>query len=184
MHKQMRMRIILAAVIAAGALDPLVSNADDLFQMFWRVNCYQKASNGRITVRRVTEQDFVNAVAQNNNLNPSDLVFVYRPNKHDTAVVRRSDGAFVADVIQMEYNYTDLVNPTGAIIVRHALLYDEAHQVALGSFFGVENRQLSADGRLIRDSLSGTVVYSKPDEGQVYSGKVSTGSRVADRSGG
>ena len=183
-YGDMKLRIVLLLIIAVGALNPLGSKADDLFQMFWHVNCYQKAANGRIAVRKLTEQDFVNEIAQNNNLNPADLVFVYRPNKHDTAVVRKADGGFVADVIQMEYNHTDLVNPTGAIIVRHALLYDEAHQIPLGSFFGVENRRLRQDGGLANDSLLGTVVYSKPDVGQVYSGQVSTGSRVNDTSGG
>ena len=152
--------------------------------MFWRVNLYQKAANGRITVRSFTEQEFVNQVARDNNLNPADLVFVYRPNKRDTVVVRKADGGFVADVIQMEFNFTDLVNPTGAIIVRHALLYDEAHDVPLGSFFGVENRQLGPNGGLANDTLVGTVMYSKPDVGQVYSGCVSTGSRINDTSGG
>ena len=160
------------------------SHADDLFQLFWRVNVYQKGSGGRIVATRLTEQDLVNVVAQNNGLNPADLVFVYRPNKHDTAVVRRANGQFVADVIQMELNYTDILNPTGQIIVRHALLYDEAHQVPLGSFFGVENRQVNSAGGIANDSLYGTVMYSKPDLGQEFAGQISTGGRINDTSGG
>jgi len=49
-----------------------------------------------------TEQDFVNKVAQDNGLDPSTLVFVYRPDRRDTVVVRASNGAFIADVIQLE----------------------------------------------------------------------------------
>lgn len=179
----MKMRIALALVITIGSLGSLTARADDLFQMFWRINVYQKNSTGHIIAYRMSEQDFVNTIAHNNGLNPADLVFVYRPNKHDTAVVRRSNGAFVADVIQMEYNYFDMVNPTGAIIVRHALLYDENHQTPLGSFFGTEYRSLTSGGALANDSLVGTVMYTKPDEGRIFVGQVSTGQRIVDTSG-
>jgi len=159
------------------------AQADDLFQLFWRGTYYTKNDTGHIIALPFTEQDFVNKVAQDNGLDASTLVFVYRPNKHDTVVARASDGAFIADVIQMEYSYTDVVNPTGEVIVRHALLFDEYHQAPLGSFFGLEIKNLSASGGLVNDSLNGTVLYSKPDTGVVYGGKIWTGGRIMDRTG-
>ena len=178
------MRVVLGLFTTLSLLGPLTSRADDLFKMFWRGTYYTHDSSGHIVAVGFSEQDFVNQVANNNNLNANDLVFVYRPDKHDTAVVFKSNGAFVADVIQMEYNYTDVVNPTGKIIVRHALLYDEAHQVPLGSFFGVETRTPNSSGGVSQDSLYGTVFYSKPDLDIVYNATISTGGRVNDTSGG
>jgi len=81
----------------------------------------------------------------------------------------------------MEYTFTDVVNPTGAVIVRHALLFDEYHQAALGSFFGIELATRDSSGALLNDSLSGTVIYSKPDIGVVYGGRIFTGKRIVDR---
>jgi hypothetical protein len=160
-----------------------VSRADDLFQLFWRGTYYTKNATGHIMAVQFTEQDFVNKIAQDNGLDPSTLVFVYRPDRRDTVVVRASDGQFIADVIQMEYTWTDVVNPSGAVIVRHALLFDEYHQAALGSFFGLELSSHDINGNLINDSLSGTVLYSKPDVGIVYGARVWTGQRIVDKTG-
>lgn len=159
------------------------SRGDDLFQLFWRGTYYTKNDTGHIVALQFTEQDFVNKVAQDNGLDPSTLVFVYRPDRRDTVVVRASDGQFISDVIQMEYTWTDVVNPTGAVIVRHALLFDEYHQAALGSFFGLEISSRNASGALIDDSLSGTVLYSKPDVGIVYGARIWTGRRIVDTTG-
>jgi hypothetical protein len=178
----MKNRSWLALAAAVAFIHPLTSSADDLFQLFWRGFVYTKNSSGHIVAVNFTEQDFVNKVAQDNGLDPSTLIFVYRPNRRDTVVVRRN-GAFVADVIQMEYTWTDIVNPSGSAIVRHALLFDEAHQAALGSFFGLETLSRNASGNLINDNLVGTVMYSKPDQDTVYVAHVSTGSRVVDTSG-
>lgn len=179
MNKYSRLASISALVFATT----LSAKADDLFQLFWRGTYYTKNDSGHIVAVNFTEQDFVNKVAQDNGLDPSTLIFVYRPDRRDTVVVRKSDGQFIADVIQMEYTWTDIVNPTGAVIVRHALLFDEYHQAALGSFFGVEIASRDANGNLVNDSLSGTVLYSKPDIGVVYGGKIWTGARVTDTTG-
>ena len=159
------------------------ARADDLFQLFWRGTYYTKNDSGHIIAVSFTEQDFVNKVAQDNGLDPATLVFVYRPDRRDTVVVRASTGAFIADVIQMEYTWTDVVNPTGTVVVRHALLFDEYHQAALGSFFGLEIMSHDANGNLVNDSLSGTVLYSKPDFGVVYGAQIWTGARIVDRTG-
>src|SRR6185369_6978686 len=127
----MKMRIVLGLITTLVVLPSLTSRADDLFQIFWHGTYYKNDATGHIIAINFSEREFVNKVAADNHLDPNDLVFVYRPNRHDTAVVFASNGAFVADVIQMEYNYTDVVNPTGKVIVRHALLYDEAHELPL-----------------------------------------------------
>ena len=172
----------LGALLLLG-FTTLTSQADDLFQLYWRGTYYTKNDSGHIIAVDFTEQDFVNKVAQDNGLDPSTLVFVYRPNRRDTVVVRASTGQFIADVIQMEYTWTDIVNPTGAVIVRHALLFDEYHQAALGSFFGLELVNRDSNGNLVDDSLQGTVLYSKPDFGIVYGAKIWTGGRIVDTTG-
>ena len=147
------------------------------------------APNGRIVTQPFTEQSFVNQVARDNELNPRDLVFVFRPNKRDTAVVRKSNGAFVADVIQfgLEGNpasSTDVANPPGTLVLRSALLYDEYHDQPLGTFLGAETRNLRRSGGVTYDNLAGTVHYSYPDQGKIFNAHVSTGPRVRDTSGG
>src|SRR5215470_4528818 len=113
----MKMNTWLAAVMAVALIFPMSSRADDLFQMFWRGTIYTKNASGHIIAFGFTEQDFVNKVAQDNGLDPASLVFVYRPDKRDTAVVRSSNGQFIADVIQMQYVFTDIANPSGSAIV-------------------------------------------------------------------
>jgi hypothetical protein len=179
MKKSRTLWLISALLLATQ----ITSQADDLFQLFWRGSYYTKNGSGHIVAVSFTEQDFVNKVAQDNGLDPSTLVFVYRPDRRDTVVVRASTGQFIADVIQMEYVWTDVVNPTGAVTVRHALLFDEYHTDALGSFFGLELASRNANGGLVNDSLNGTVLYSKPDVGVVYGAKIWTGRRIADKTG-
>jgi hypothetical protein len=164
--------------VAMGCLQSTAVRADDLFQLFWRVNCYTTNSTGHIISVGFSEQNYVNQVAQNNGLDPSQLVLVYRPRKRDAAVVR-TDGTFIASVIQMSTTVTDIVNPNGTVIVRHALLSDNSHETPLGSFFGLEMPG-SSGGVYNSDQLVGTVVYSNPDSNMVYGGRISTGSRVLD----
>ena|SRR5690242_13540594 len=173
----MKMRTCLIFALALGFLQSL--QADDLFQLFWRTTYYARNSSGHIMAVSFSEQDFVNQVAQNNNLDPSQLVLVYRPRKRDAAVVR-TDGTFVASVIQMSSTFTDVVNPSGSVIVRHALLTDNSHSTPLGSFFGLELPTLSGNGAFANDTLEGTVLYAIPDSDQVFGGQISTGSRVVD----
>ena len=171
-----------AWLVAAVVFSFCASNwvrADDLFQMFWRTSYYVTNSTGHIVAVSFTEQDFVNQVAQSTGMDPSQLVLVYRPNKRDAAVVQLN-GAFVASVVQMQTTFTDIVNPNGTVIVRHALLTDAAHSSPLGSFFGLELRSINGNGTLINDNFLGTVLYSKPESNAVFGGQVSTGGRVND----
>lgn len=175
----MKIRLGLIAGLAFGWLLVSAADADDLFRLYWRTTYYAKNSSGHIVAVSFTEQDFVNQVAQSSGLDPSQLVLVYRPNKRDVAVVQ-NNGAFVGSVIQMQTTYTDVVNPNSSVVVRHALLTDGAHSDPLGSFLGVELRSVDSTGALSNDTLSGTVLYAKPESDAVFGGRVSTGSRVTD----
>jgi hypothetical protein len=180
----MKLRItLLVAAAGLGLFQTPRASADDLFQLFWRGTYYTKNASGHIIAVPFTEQDFVNKVAQDNGLDPSGLIFVYRPDRRDTVVVR-SNGAFVADVIQMEYVFTDVDNPSSTVTVRQALLFDENHQNALGSWMGLELRSFNPQGGLANDQLSGWMQYSIPEQGAVYGGQAFTGQRVVDTSGG
>src|SRR3989442_130993 len=97
----MKMRTIAGLILAVGLSQPLLSQADDLFRMSWHGTVYTTGANGQVVARGFSERDFVQRVAADNGLDPRTLVFVYRPDKHDTAVVQASNGQFVADVIQM-----------------------------------------------------------------------------------
>lgn len=178
---KIRTMLILAALLSS--LAPNLSHADDLFRLYWRGTYYTKNSNGRIVAVPFTEQDFVNQIAQNNGLDPSGCVMVYRPDKRDTAVVLAANGKFVADFIQMEYQYTDVNNPWNTVTVRQALLFNEAHQNAIGSWAGLELRSFS-NGALANDVLQGWFQYSIPESDAVYMGNAVTGARVNDTSGG
>ena len=179
----MKLRTLWLVMVALCLFSATSGRADDLFRLYWRGTYYTKNATGHIVTHSFSEQDFVNQVAHDNGLDPSSCIFVYRPNKRDTVVVR-SNGAFVADVIQMEYVWTDISNPNGSVIVRQALLFDENHQNALGSWMGLETRSLNAQGVLVNDKLSGWMQYSKPELNAVYSGQAFTGDRVVDNSGG
>lgn len=175
----MKTRTWLFLAVALGCLPSKVLRADDLFQLFWRGSYYTTNSTGHIVAAGFSEQDFVNQVSQSSGVDPSQLVLVYRPRKRDAAVVK-TDGTFIASVVQMGSTFTDVVNPTGSVIVRHALLTDSSHSAPLGSFFGLELSNVSASGAFLSDDLVGTILYSKPELSQVFGGQVSTGSRVVD----
>lgn len=167
---------IAAMLISASALQ-----ADDLFRLTWHGKAYTSGPGG-VVVKNVTEKDFIAKVATDNGLDAATLAFVYRADKHDTAVVRLSDGAFVADVIQMEYNYTEATNSTDTQTVRQALLYDEDHTIALGSALGTEKVKRDASGNIVKYSFRGTFQYSIPETDTVYSGTFVAGKRVNDTS--
>jgi hypothetical protein len=175
----MKKRIWLFLALALGCFQSTRVEADDLFQVFWRGTYYVTNSTGHIIAVRFTEQDLVNQAAQSTGTDSSQLVLVYRPRKRDVAAVR-SNGEFVAGVIQMQSTSTEVVNPSGTVVVRHALLTDQSHPYPLGSFFGLELRTLNSSGGLLSDSLVGTVLYANTDVNAVLGGQVSTGARVAD----
>jgi len=175
----MKWRPWLSLTVLLALLPVNRLSADDLFQLFWRGTYYTKDSTGHIVAVQFSEQSVINQVAQTTGLDPNQLVFVYRPRKRDAAVVQ-SNGAFVTSIFQMQDTYTDVTNPSSTVTVRHALLTDQTHSTALGSFFGLELRTLNASGGLVNDTLTGTVLYSKSDLGAVFGAHVSTGGRITD----
>jgi hypothetical protein len=170
--------LVLGAALAC--LSASAARADDLFQLFWRGTYYVRNSNSHIIAVGFTEQSLVQQVAQNAGLDSGQLVLVYRPTKRDVAVVQ-NNGAFVATVFQMQSTFTDIDNPNNSITVRQALFSDPGNSNIAGSFFGMEQRVVSANGRLFNDSLTGTALYSNSDANVVYSARVSTGQRVVDK---
>jgi hypothetical protein len=176
----MKMKTVLTTLLGLGVAGGLC-RADDLFKMTWRGTVYYIGNNGQVVAKSFSEKNFVSQIAIDNGLDPKSLVFVYRPDKHDTAVVRASDGAFVSDVIQMEYDYTDVGNTNGSKVVRQAFLFTEASSDAMGSAFGTETMKHDGDGNLTGDSFHGTFNYTMTNA--VFSGSFSTGGRVKDTSG-
>jgi hypothetical protein len=177
----MKIRNALACGLAIGALQPFVLNATDMFRMSWHGTAYTTGANGQVTARPFSERDFIQKVASDNGMNTGELAFVYRPLSHDTVVVRMSDGWW-ADVIQMEYNFTEVSNSNQTKMIRQAFLYnDETGSTPIGSAFGTETARYASDGSLISDNFHGTFQYSI--DGVVYSGTFSTGARVKDNSG-
>ncbi len=173
----MKMRMLLIAALAALCVHPLLANAQN-FQLYWRGTYFVTNASGQAFSGYFTEQSFINKIARDNNLDASKLAFVYRADKRDTAVVWASNGAFVADVIQMEYNYFDVGDPTGGLVVRQAFLYDEAHQGPIGSVVGGERPSYDGNGNLTNDSFSGMFQFRYPEYGAVYFGSFWTGQRI------
>lgn len=175
-----RIRIFFAAV-TFSLLSSMAVQADDLFQLAWRGTSYMKDEAGNLVARPLTEREFINDIAQRFNISPRDLVFVWRANKLDTAVVLASTGEFVANVMQMEFVFTEVSNPSQTTTARQAFLFDEYHDAALGSAVGIERLRLTSSGALAAYSFRGTFNYAYPDQGRVVSGSFSTGKRVVER---
>ena len=177
----MKIRNLLACSLTLGFLQPTLTKATDMFRMSWHGTVYTTSDSGQVTARSFSEKEFIQKVATDNGIDPRQLAFVYRPLNHDTVVVRISDGWW-ADVIQMEYNFTEVKNATQRKVIRQAFLYnDEQGSTPLGSAFGLETAKYNSDGGLVSDSFHGTFNYSI--DGVVYSGNFSTGARVKDNSG-
>jgi hypothetical protein len=177
----MKIRNALACGLTIGLLQPFLVKADDFFKMSWHGTAYTTSDSGQVVARPFSEKDFIQKVASDNSIDPKALAFVYRPQHHDTVVVRIPDGWW-ADVIQMEYSFTEVSNSTQTKLVRQSFLYnDETGSTPIGSAFGMETAKYNSDGSLISDSFHGTFQYSI--DGVVYSGSFSTGARVKDNSG-
>jgi hypothetical protein len=176
----MKIRTTFALAIALGCLQPAVSHAEDVFQLFWRGWSYTTTGSGQVVKRYSTEQQFINQVAANNNVSPSQLVFAYRPNKHDTVVAYASNGAFLADVYTYEFHFTDISNGNGTYTVRSGILNDEAHG-DIGSIVGTEWLSRTASGAINTYSFIGQYNYqiSETSSNGVYSGWFWTGKRLS-----
>src|SRR5262245_12824252 len=141
----MKIRNLLAWSLAIGLLQPLLLKADDLFKMSWHGTAYTTSDSGQVVARPFSEKDFIQKLAADNGFDPRSLVFVYRPQHHDTVVIRVSDGWW-ADVIQMEYSFTEVSNSTQTKRIRQAFLFnDEQGSTAIGSAFGMETAKYNSD---------------------------------------
>jgi len=168
-------------LLAAGLILPLVAAAQDdtnEYVMTWQGTEFMTGANGKIVSRHFTQNDFVEEVAANNGLNPKSLEFVYRADKRDTVVVNKSDGTFVADVIQLQYTFTDVSNAPGTTIETFSVLNDEGHVNAIGSAFGTQTTHFNKSGAVTSFSYHGTMQYAFPETNAVFSGSFSTGRRV------
>lgn len=168
---------IALLVAQAGAL-----SAQQQYVLTWRGTGYTRNAAGNITAIRASEKDFIQKVATDNGLNPNDLAFVYRVDARDTAVVRKADGGFVADVIQLQYNYVDVPNASGTTVMRQAMLNDEAHDNPIGSAFGTETARYDGNGNLKTFSFRGSFQYALPEDTMVFSGTFTTGKALNDMS--
>lgn len=155
------------------------------YVLSWRGTGYLKDQAGNIRKIRATDKDLVQVVATNNGLDPNQLALVYRVDARDTAVVWKKNGAFVADVMQVQYLYVDVSNANDTMAVRQAMLYDEAHDMTpIGSVFGTERASRDAAGNLRSYSFKGNFQYAFPEQDAVYSGTFSTGKALYDMTRG
>jgi hypothetical protein len=177
-------QLILTLVIGFGScLAAQAQEQTNEFLMSWLATGYTVNAHGNVIVTNLTAQTLINKVAADNGLNPAECCFVYRVEKRDTAVVLKSNGAFVADVYQIEYTFEDVTNPAGTLNFTEALLNDEYHTNAIGSTFGLEQRAYNKDGYLIQYSYHGTFHCAFPENNVVFTGSFQTGARVRETSG-
>ena len=183
------MKILIALSFAAGLglLQPLVSQADDLFAISWHGTVHSGT-----TTRSYTDKDVVKAIATNNGLDPKDLILVYRPNAFDTAVVNKNTGAVIADFVQLPdvsrvgTSWVTDVTVNGQT-ARQAFIFDEQSN-PIGSVFGTERQKLDANNAIVSESYHGTFQIAIPDDTHllpqgVYSGTFATGKRIKDTTG-
>jgi hypothetical protein len=199
----MKTRLVLGALLAFGLAQPLICKADDWFQMNWSGTVHYYDASGKMVTKGYTARDVIKVIADNNGLNPNDLVLVYRPDAYDTAVVFKNASALahaglgagsqvVADYIQMPditrigSSWVTDVSSNGQT-VRQAYLFDE-HNSPIGSIFGIERQRRDATSNAITsESFHGTFQFSISASGNhtvagpgVYSGSFSTGARIKD----
>ncbi len=172
---------MLALGIGLGSLQPPTIRADVLYQLTWSGTALTANTQGQVVSYPFNQQLFVNKVAQDNKLDPSTLVFVYRPLKRDTVVVKAATGEFVADVIQLEFDYTDVGNSGSKMIAKQAFLDDEYHSGHIGSIVGGERAARDAKGNFTSYLFSGLFQMTMPEKSTVYYGSFRTGARVVDK---
>jgi len=175
----MKMKNVFAIAVSVVLIHCLKANADDFFHLAWRGTAFSTDGSGHIVARPLNEMQFVQKVASDTGQDPSQLIFVYRPNKHDTVVANRNTG-WTADILQMEYNYTEVSNGSQTRTYRQAFLNDEYHSGSLGSAFGIETLTRNSGGAIVTYNFHGS--FQHTIDGVIYSGTFTTGGRVPDKS--
>src|SRR2546423_9677785 len=97
----MKTPALLGLITAISLIQPLLASDQDQFAISWRGTIHYNDGTGRSLSKSYTDRDVVKTIADNNSLNPNDLILVYRPDAFDTAVVNKTTGAFVADYLQL-----------------------------------------------------------------------------------
>ena len=72
----MNMKRKLTLTLAIGALGISLANADDWFVMNWSGTVHYYDSSGRMVTKGYSSRDVLRTIADNNGLNPNDLVLV------------------------------------------------------------------------------------------------------------
>ena len=84
----MNKRLALTVIIGFGSISLAMAQAPyDEYILTWSGTGYTTNKDGKITAITVSGKDFVDRIAADNSLDPALLVFVYRAEKRDTAVV-------------------------------------------------------------------------------------------------
>lgn len=170
----------LAMVMALGWVHS--AKATDQFLLTWNAAGYTYNDKGQLVVTNNSAKTFIDKVAADNGLNPATLAFVYRVENLDTVVVDKTTGVFIADVYQMENNYTDITNLQNTVLVAQSPLTVEIDTEGdlgnIGSIFGIQEYKYNAAGDLVTFSYHGSFQYTLPGQSVVFSGTFSTGARV------
>ena len=176
----MKISNAVSCLICLGLLQSITSQARELYAMSWKGTVY-KSNGSRVVAMRYTEKDIIAKVAADNGISDvRSLAFVYVADEQDTEVVFASTGEYVADIFQLEINFVEVPSSpdASAVRVRQAFIFNEAHDQALGSAFGIQHNRYNAAGDRVSVSYKGNFQFSIPEDGAVYSGTFSTGKRL------
>ena len=169
---------VLLGLFCLSCLAAPAIQARELYQLSWKGTVY-KSNGSRVVAMRYSEKDIIAKVAADNGIEDVHrLAFVYVAEDQDTEVVFADTGEYVADVFQLEISFVEVPDASNTIAVRQAFIFNEAHEQALGSAFGIQRNKFNAAGERIGVSYKGSFQFSIPDEGAVYSGTFATGKRL------
>jgi hypothetical protein len=131
-------------------------------EMHWRGTVLTTNLNGRAISKPWTEKEIINLIASNfgetNKAEIRDWVLAYRFLKRDVSVIKRSTGEFIADVIQLEYNYTEFPRPDGGNDIQ-VFLFQEPRNLAIGSAVGTVRLKFDVGGTITSFSFNGAFNY-------------------------
>jgi hypothetical protein len=174
----MKISRAVVCLICLGLFQSITSHARELYAMSWKGTVYKSNGSG-VVAMRYSEKDIIAKVAADNGITDvKSLAFVYVADEQDTEVVFAATGEYVADVFQLEISYVDVPTANGLTVVRQAFIFNEAHDQALGSAFGIQHNRFSPSGERIGVSYKGNFQFSIPEDGAVYSGTFATGKRL------
>lgn len=179
--RTMKMSQLLGVMLVFGLTQPNLSHARDLYVLSWKGTRYVTNNSGKVVAQHYSEKDIIAKCASDNGITDlKSLAYVYVANELDTEVVFVATGQTVCEVFQLENSFTAVPSADGSQTVRQAFIFNEAHEQALGSAFGVEHARRDANGNLVSYNYKGTFQFSIPEDAAVYSGTFTTGKRLKD----